>query len=202
MCFLDPLAPYHGQFNVALTQNLNVSAYYVVKFTISDVVGQGAFFRLGSESGQIYRAMNTGTHNFIIKSNGTTPTVRIGNYSSSSDSFKMCNLSIRELKGNHAIQLVSAARPTYNKDTTKSWLYHDKVDDKMLVVLPAMTATVMTATDDGVIINYPVAIPSGNYTLTNNSTLGRDYGRLIIDKELSASEQAQVTAYFNAKRGV
>ena len=118
------------------------------------------------------------------------------------ESLDFGSITIRQLKGNHATQSVSAARPTYKKDSTKAWLYHDKVDDRMFVALPAMTATVVTATDDGVTINYPVSIPSGNYALTNNSTLGRDYGRLIIDKELSASEQAQVTAYFNAKRGV
>ena len=112
------------------------------------------------------------------------------------------NIKVRSLFGNHATQTVSAARPTYNKDATKSWLYHDKVDDKMSVTLPVMTATVVTATDDGVTISYPVVIPSGSYTLTNNSTLGRDYGRLIIDKELSVSEKAQVTTYFNGKRGV
>ena len=138
------------------------------------------------------------TVKFIFKAS-TTNILRVtkGGYGS----LTINSIKVRSLFGNHATQTVSAARPTYNKDATKSWLYHDKVDDKMSVTLPVMTATVVTATDDGVTINYPVAIPSGSYTLTNNSTLGYDYGRLIINKELSASEKAQVTAYFNAKRG-
>lgn len=112
------------------------------------------------------------------------------------------NISVKELKGNHAKQTLSAARPLSQTDGTKSWLYNDKVDDKLLVTLPSMTATVVTATDDGVTINYPVSIAAGSRDISSTSTLGRDYGRIIIDKELTTDEKSQVTAYFNAKRGV
>lgn len=112
------------------------------------------------------------------------------------------NISVRELQGNHAIQSVSAARPIYKKDVDKAWLYYDKIDDKLLVELPAMTATVVKATDEGVSIDYPVNIAAGDYAITSTSALGRDYGYLIINKELSASEITQATNYFNTKRGV
>lgn len=115
--------------------------------------------------------------------------------------FMINSFVVKKIYGNHAIQSVSASRPTYQTDGTKSWLYHDKVDDKMSVILPAMTATTVVATDDGVAINYPVAITAGAHQLTNNSTLGRDYGRLIVDRALTVDEQAKITQYFNAKRG-
>lgn len=111
-------------------------------------------------------------------------------------------MSVKEIEGNHAVQSISASRPTYQKDASGAWLYNDKVDDKMVVNLPAMTATVVTATDDAVTINYPVIIAAGDRDITTNSTLGRDYGRIIIDKELTAAEKANLTAYFNSKRGV
>lgn len=112
------------------------------------------------------------------------------------------SIKAHSISGNHAVQTLSASRPTYQTDGTKSWLYNDKVDDKLLVTLPAMTATVITATDDGVTINYPVSIAAGSRDITSTSTLGRDFGRLIIDRELTAAEKTQVTTYFNAKRGV
>src|SRR5699024_7496223 len=115
---------------------------------------------------------------------------------------KIGNISVREIKGSHALQSISAARPLSKTDTNKSWLYNDKVDDKMLVTLTAMTATVIKATDEGMSITYPVSIPAGDMVITSLSTLGRDYGHMIINKELSVSEKAQVTEYFNAKRGV
>ncbi len=109
---------------------------------------------------------------------------------------------LKEIKGNHATQSLSVARPVYKTVNAMAWLYNDKIDDKMLVRLPTMTATVIKATDEGVSINYPVSITAGDYPITSTSALGRDYGHLIINKELSASEITQVTNYFNAKRGV
>lgn len=44
------------------------------------------------------------------------------------------SISVRELKGNHATQSASAARPVYRTDGSKSWLSFDGVDD--LFVLP------------------------------------------------------------------
>lgn len=130
------------------------------------------------------------SHSILRVQSGGTGTIEIG------------SVRLTTLYGNHAIQPVSAKRPTYKTDGTLHWLEYDKVDDALVTTLPAMTATTVIATDDGVAINYPVSIVAGDYTLTNNSTLGRDYGRLIINRELTVDEKIQVTAYFNNKRGV
>ena len=188
-----------------LLGNLSDSKTYKLKLKINPPVGVlDKIIAFNTSLTGVDLIMDSeGFYNYIGKLSSTSLTFAVfTNGTQVWSGFTLVSLSVRELKGNHATQSVSAARPTYKKDTTKSWLYHDKVDDKMSVVLPSMAATVVAATDDGVTINYPVSIPSGAYTLTNNSTLGRDYGRLIIDKELSASEKAQVTAYFNTKRGV
>jgi hypothetical protein len=41
------------------------------------------------------------------------------------------NISVKELKGNHATQSVSVSRPTYRTDGTLHWLEFDGVDDYM-----------------------------------------------------------------------
>jgi hypothetical protein len=44
---------------------------------------------------------------------------------------KVSGLSVKEVKGNHATQSVSASRPTYKTDGTYHWLEFDGVDDYM-----------------------------------------------------------------------
>ena len=131
---------------------------------------------------------NSAYANLYIKANTNAQTFMINSF------------VVKKIYGNHAIQTSSSARPIYKTDGAKAWLYHDNANKKMTVKLPAMTATTVVATDDGVVINYPVTIAAGDYVLQNNSTLGREYGRLIIDRELSANEQMLATNYFNAKR--
>ena len=133
--------------------------------------------------------------------NAKTFLLRVGTRFNYPANYTVDNISVKELKGNHAAQSISASRPIYKTDGTESWLYYDKVDDAMTVTLSAMTATVVIATDDGVSIDYPDTIGAGVYALTNNSTLGKEYGRLIVDRELTATEKTQITNYFNTKRG-
>lgn len=195
--------PANGNFTLLSTNNTPKGMLKIeIEITGSfsnlslNIDGNGAAFGVITSAGK---------HTFTV--NNTTP---VGSLyanlyiraNSSAQTFKIESFKISKIEGNHAVQTVSSARPIYQTDGAKSWLYHDKVDDKMTVNLPAMTATTVTATDAGVTINYPVSITAGDYILTNNSTLGRDYGRLIIDRELTVAEQTQVTNYFNARRGV
>ncbi len=195
--------PANGNFNILSTNN-TPKGMLKIEVEITGGVSQLSLFIDGN--GAAFAVVTSaGKYTFTV--NNTTPTS--SNYASlyirantTAQTFKIESVKISKIEGNHAVQTVSSARPIYQTDGAKSWLYHDKVDDKMTVNLPAMTATVVTATDAGVTINYPVSITAGNYVLTNNSTLGRDYGRLIIDRELTVAEQTQITNYFNVKRGV
>lgn len=179
--------------------NIVTGTYYRITITISNYV-----------SGVIVIKVNNGS-DFMLSGNGThTAIARAGTGSgylsitgaANNTTCDINSISVKVLEGNHASQKLSTARPIYKKDVDKAWLYNDKIDDKLLVKLPAMTATVVKATDEGVSIDYPVNITAGDYAITSTSALGRDYGYLISNKELSASEITQVTNYFNTKRGV
>ena len=197
-----------GGFAYQLSSSLLTGDFAIVTFYADNVAGkiEARITNSGSGAGSSGSAVGSATaiknglNKIIFNIAGAT-----GGYLqiqiSGAGSINLSDVSVKKLYGNHAVQTVSAARPTYQTDSSASWLYYDKVDDAMTVKLPSMTATVVTVTDDGVAIDYPVAIVAGDYALTNNSTLGRDYGRLIIDRELSVTEQEQVTKYFNAKRG-
>lgn len=183
---------------------LTADKTYVVSFDIVEYVsGSVTAWAGGMQSEQTNPHFSSvGKHSLTISvSAGANGNLVVGAETGFAN-LKIGNISVREIKGNHALQSISAARPLSKTDTNKSWLYNDKVDDKMLVTLTAMTATVIKATDEGVSITYPVSIAAGDMVITSMSTLGRDYGHMIINKELSVSEKAQVTEYFNAKRGV
>ena len=191
-----------------LAQNIGLvpDKTYKVSFDVIAITGVMKFATdnaaMGRNSNQ-QTISTTGTHIIYFTVEPNTDHILLARGSSAfASSFTVDNVSVKEIKGNHAIQSVSAARPIYKKDVDKAWLYNDKIDDELLVELPAMTATVVKATDEGVSIDYPVNITAGDYAITPTSALGRDYGYLIINKELSVSEITQVTNYFNAKRGV
>lgn len=117
--------------------------------------------------------------------------------------FYIDNVSVREIPGNHAIESVDASRPVYDTDGALHSIKYDLVDDSMTSTLPAMpTATVAIMTDEGLSINYPVNISAGSYDIEPTSALGIEYGRVIVDRELTASEAAKLTAYFNKLGGV
>lgn len=195
--------PLSSEYKHLLQDFVGLTGVYEISF--DTVVLQGAlqFFYRDSNNNLIKsKVFNQGEYNFkIIIFNGLNSLAFSRDGGILTEAY-VDNVSVKDKSSSYARQSISASRPIYQTDGSKSWLYHDKVDDKMLATLPAMTATVVTATDDGVAINYPISIAAGNYVITNNSTLGRDYGRLIIDRALTAIEQSQVTKYFNTKRGV
>lgn len=53
-------------------------------------------------------------------------------FSQNSTATTVSNITVRELKGNHARQTESASRPIYKTDGILHWLYFDGVDDYMV----------------------------------------------------------------------
>jgi len=100
---------------------------------------------------------------------------------------------------NHATQATAAARPTYQTGPARATL--DKVDDRLLVTVPAggFTGTMVLATDQGT-ASYGVTIPSGAYNIGGGYVQyfpgNAIVGQLIRDGALSAGDAAATEAYF------
>lgn len=189
-----------GRSTMVISKELIAIGYYILEMDFT-ITGLGSeYFDVLLMGGRPKRLRGYATSLTMIVRDISS--IEFRSNSTTNASITVNKMSLRKLDGNHSVQSISASRPVYRKDVDKSWLYNDKIDDKLLVNLPAMTATVVKATDEGVSINYPVSITAGDYPITSTSVLGRDYGYLIINKELSASEITQVTNYFNVKRGV
>ncbi len=165
--------------------------------TYNILCGNGIAQGQGGNTGEVVGG-GVGNRSLIVDG-GVGSYITIYAYGAGTMSFN--SISVKEIASTKVTQTISAKRPTHKTNGAQSWLYNDKVDDNLTVTLPAMTATVVKATDEGVSIDYPVSITAGNRDITSTSTLGRDFGRLIIDRELTADEKTQVTAYFNTKRG-
>lgn len=186
-----------GSLTLATSSPLVTGRYYTVTFNVTNYLSGYVKLLLPFDSGFDVVANSNGSYTFSGFAKSTVFTLL-----SISGDMTLSDIVITEIKGNHASQSLAAARPTYRTDADISRLYYDKVDDLMSVTMPAMTATTVVATDDGVAINYPVTIAAGKYAIENNSTLGLEYGRIIIEGELTALKQADITDYYNTKRGV
>ena len=76
-----------------------------------------------------------------------------------SGNIEVLNLSIKEIKGNHASQPLAASRPTYRTDGVLHWLSFDGVDDKLDVNVAAANSY-----DISLSFNY-LDIPTGSRRL-------------------------------------
>ena len=97
---------------------------------------------------------------------------------------------------NSAVQSISAARPTYN--TSPDRLSLDKVDDALIVTVPAggWTGTMVLATDQGT-ASYGVSIDAGAYDLGGEYFPGDAIvAALFRDGEMTTKEKADVESYF------
>lgn len=105
-------------------------------------------------------------------------------------------------RGNHATQATAAARPLYQTEPDR--LVIDKVDDRLIVSLPAITGTMVLATPEGTAA-YGVNIGAGNYDIGG---IGGQYfpgtaivGQIIRDGAMTPSEIDDTIAYFRDEKG-
>ena len=106
------------------------------------------------------------------------------------------NISVKRVLGNHAIQPVAAARPTYND--TPDRLTLDKVDDSIVVNVPVggWIGSMVIGTNEGT-ASYGVNIPAGDYALGGRYFPGNTINNLLLrDGAVSASDLAKVEADF------
>lgn len=115
----------------------------------------------------------------------------------SGDVWKISNVSVKEVLGNHAYQATSAARPIL-RDTPRR-IDFDAVDDKLITNLPAQLTgcTVVRA------------VPIFGTQILTGQTIPATYedntdhcGLIVINRALTATETSQITKLFNKAAGV
>jgi hypothetical protein len=107
-------------------------------------------------------------------------------------------ISVRELPGAHSKQATAAARPVLRASPTR--IDYDAVDDTLVATFASSLGTDCTVCR---------AVPGVGASILTAQTIGTSYtdstdhcGLIIVNRALTASETASVTAYLNAKAGV
>jgi len=176
--------------NAGLVEN----TFYRIECTLTD--GSISLQLGGVPTNGLNKAIGvTGSVSVVLAAEGTSldriRVIAIGN-----DSATVTNITVKKLPGNHATQSTAAAKPL-NRDAAPLQEY-DGVDDAMTVTLPAIAAaTIARAGTTGAVIQYPVDLSLGDYTINESHS-----GIIILDRQLTASELASVTNYLNQRAGV
>jgi hypothetical protein len=112
-------------------------------------------------------------------------------------SFVISNISIKELKGNHAYQTTSAARPILQDAPRR--IDFDAVDDKLITNLPTQLTgcTVIRS-----VPNVGTQILTGQTTPATYEDNTDHCGLIVINRALTTAETAQITQLFNKAAGV
>ena len=111
--------------------------------------------------------------------------------------WKIDNVSVKEVLGNHAYQTQSAMRPLLVASPQR--LDFDTVDDKLITTLPAqLTGCTLVR-----------AVPNVGTQILTNQTIPTPYndntdhcGLIVINRALTATETSQITKLFNKAAGV
>lgn len=115
----------------------------------------------------------------------------------SGDVWKISNVSVKEVLGNHAYQTTSAARPTLQNNPSR--IDFDAVDDKLITKLPAQLTgcTVIRS-----VPNVGTQILTGQ-TIPATYEDNKDHcGLIVINRALTPSETSAITSEFNKRAGV
>lgn len=123
---------------------------------------------------------------------------RVANFAAPAGSvWKIDNVSVKKLVGNHAYQTTSAARPILQNAPRR--IDFDAIDDKLITNLPAQLTgcTVIRS------------VPGVGAQLLTNQTIPATYednkdhcGLIVINRALTPSETSAIAAEFNKRAGV
>lgn len=118
-------------------------------------------------------------------------------FSTNTFDMQIDNVSVKEIRGNHAYQTTSAMRPLLIANPQR--LDYDTADDKLTTVLPTelMGCTVIRS------------VPNVGTQILTNQTIPTPYndnidncGVIVINRALTVSETSQITKLFNKAAGV
>ena len=180
--------------------------FYLIEFEVSSI-SSGAVkcaVRNNANTADLAAFDNvsaTGTYSFLVVPDGTGCPFRFSGTTNSTNA-TVSNYTIRELPGNHALQSVSAARPTY--ETGPARLTMDKIDDRLVATVPAIDGTMILSTPEGTAA-YGVDISAGSYDIGGR---GGDYfpgtalvGQILRDGAMTQPEIDAAITYFRANGG-
>ena len=114
--------------------------------------------------------------------------------------WKIDNVSVKEVLGNHAYQTTSSARPIL-RDAPRR-IDFDAVDDKLITNLPAQLTgctVIRSVPNVGTQILTGQTIPTIPTTYNDNTD---HCGLLVINRALTTSETSAITSEFNKRAGV
>jgi len=115
---------------------------YRVSFTLSSYTstgGGGVNVRVGSASSNDFAVNANGTYERTVVADGGSLVFRPNG--AEVQSWVITNISVRELRGNHATQTTASKRPTYTEGGGLSWLAFDGADDAMQTAAIDFTVT-------------------------------------------------------------
>lgn len=176
------------------TGSITKGKWYKVSFTISDFVSGGVSFSTGLVSQGTAAGSGNGAYSFIFQATATGILQLRARFSTTS--LKVRNISVKELKGNHAYQTNSSMRPLLVASPQR--LDYDIADDKLITTLPAQLTgcTVVRA------------VPNVGTQILTNQTIPTPYndntdhcGLIVINRALTATETSQITKLFNKAAG-
>jgi hypothetical protein len=192
---------------------ITAGMWYQVDFTVL----------AASHNVQIYAQGTTGASTFLVSTTGTFSAkvlagsadslgLRIGPTGNASATCTIDNISVRELKGVHALQATSTARPIFRLTSGVYYAEFDLTDDILPITLPTITGgTVALVGTSGIWIEDDWDFTAGTLNIGPTTIAGLPAGILSVvgdlcaviinDRAWSAAERAGVIAWGKARAG-
>lgn len=184
-----------------LNQAYVVGKVYRVSFDATYISGGNLEAGFGYKAGiEVSNTSNAGIktrYTFVSGGNFNTNVLLVFASTSVGSVWKIDNVSVKEVLGNHAYQTTSAARPILQDAPRR--IDFDAVDDKLITNLPAQLTgctVIRSVPNVGTQILTGQTIPATYEDNTDHC------GLIVINRALTPSETSAITAEFNERAGV
>lgn len=182
----DGAASFDAASGAELYQTVGLSAgFYEISVTTT-AFGCRVYFNSPGITTSVLLA--AGENKVLLRHNGSYTRVTL--LGTGGTSFSVSNVSIKEIPGYHAYQLVDAARPT--RRASPAHLEDDGVDDALSWTAPADTYTVARVNSTGTVTIQTSQSLSGATDIMLETTIA---GYLSINRSLTAGETTTLTAW-------
>ena len=175
-----------------LTDQLVDGRFYEVSFDVLSISGEiqaGIGFDVGSNLTIDLDTSSEGNRRGIFQYNGGNRFIWFRTTFSGSTAV-IGNVTIREIKGNHAVQEDAAKRPEYRNNPPH--LLRDGLDDSLDWTAPAGAYTVARVNAAGAVTIETEQALDDATDIFHEDTVA---GYVAIDRELTAGETSDLTAY-------